>query len=64
MASAALAVYEKHAHELEPQRDQPVPPDERMAGWVGVMKGAISKNASFFNRHRMMQRYTTEAYVH
>ncbi len=32
-------------------------------GWVKVMKGAISKNASFFNSHRMMRRYATEAYI-
>lgn len=31
-------------------------------GWVKVMKGAISKNASYFNSHRMMRRYATEAY--
>lgn len=31
--------------------------------WVKVMKGAISKNASFFNSHRMMRRYATEAYL-
>jgi len=33
------------------------------AGWVKVMKGAIGKNASFFNSHRMMRRYATEAYL-
>jgi starch phosphorylase len=32
-------------------------------GWVKVMKGAISKNASYFNSHRMMRRYATEAYT-
>lgn len=32
-------------------------------GWVRVMKGAISKNASYFNSHRMMRRYATEAYA-
>ncbi len=32
-------------------------------GWVKVMKGAISKNASYFNSHRMMRRYATEAYI-
>lgn len=32
-------------------------------GWISVMKGAISKNASFFNSHRMMRRYTAEAYM-
>lgn len=33
------------------------------AGWIRVMKGAITKNASFFNSHRMMRRYATEAYI-
>ena len=31
--------------------------------WIAVMKGAISKNASYFNTHRMMRRYATEAYL-
>ncbi len=30
--------------------------------WIKLMKGAISKNASYFNSHRMMRRYGTEAY--
>jgi len=32
--------------------------------WIAIMKGAIAKNASFFNSHRMMRRYVSEAYVH
>ena len=32
-------------------------------GWIAVMKGAIAKNASYFNSHRMMRRYVTEAYI-
>ena len=36
----------------------------KQAAWVAVMKGAISKNASYFNSHRMMRRYFTEAYAH
>ncbi|MGR9116071.1 MAG: alpha-glucan family phosphorylase [Gammaproteobacteria bacterium] len=36
--------------------------DDR-SGWISVMKGAISKNASFFNSHRMMRRYAAEAYI-
>jgi glycogen phosphorylase len=32
-------------------------------GWIRMMKGAISKNASYFNSHRMMRRYATEAYT-
>jgi len=33
------------------------------SGWVAVMKGAIAKNAAYFNSHRMMRRYATEAYI-
>ena len=33
------------------------------ANWIKVMRGAISKNASYFNSHRMMRRYATEAYI-
>lgn len=33
------------------------------AGWTRVMKGAISRNASYFNSHRMMRRYASEAYL-
>jgi starch phosphorylase len=33
------------------------------AGWIAVMKGAISKNAYFFNSHRMMRRYSSDAYL-
>ena len=32
-------------------------------GWPRIMKGAIVKNASYFNSHRMMRRYATEAYL-
>lgn len=36
---------------------------ENFDGWIRVMKGAISKNAGYFNSHRMMRRYATEAYI-
>jgi len=32
-------------------------------GWISVMQGAISKNASIFNSHRMMRRYASDAYI-
>ena len=32
-------------------------------GWTAVMQGAISKSAAYFNSHRMMRRYATEAYL-
>ena len=31
--------------------------------WIWMMKQSISTIASFFNSHRMMRRYATEAYV-
>jgi len=31
--------------------------------WVKMMKNAIGKNAYYFNSHRMMRRYVTEAYI-
>ena len=33
------------------------------AGWIRVMLGAMAKNGSIFNSHRMMRRYATEAYL-
>jgi starch phosphorylase len=33
------------------------------SSWVAVMKGAIGKNASFFNSHRMLRHYAIEAYL-
>jgi starch phosphorylase len=36
---------------------------EARPDWIRVMKGAIAKNASFFNSHRMMRRYVSDAYV-
>lgn len=31
--------------------------------WTSMMKSAIGKNAYYFNTHRMMRRYVTEAYI-
>jgi len=53
----AQALYDKLEHVVLPLYYQD------RDGWVAVMKGAISKNASYFNSHRMMRRYATEAYV-
>jgi starch phosphorylase len=36
---------------------------ENRAGWIAVMKGAIAKNGSVFNSHRMMRRYASDAYI-
>ncbi len=36
--------------------------DDR-AGWIGMMKQSIAKIGYYFNTHRMMRRYVTEAYL-
>ncbi len=33
------------------------------AKWIRMMQNAIGKNAYYFNSHRMMRRYVTEAYI-
>ena len=55
-----------NAHVLYDKLEQVVLPlyyGHSDGGWIRVMKGAISKNASYFNSHRMMRRYATEAYA-
>ena len=37
--------------------------DDNHAAWIAIMKGAIGKNACYFNTHRMMRQYVTEAYL-
>ena len=37
--------------------------DPDKSHWSRMMKNAISKNAYYFNSHRMMRRYVTEAYI-
>jgi starch phosphorylase len=37
--------------------------DPNKSGWSRMMKNAIGKNAYYFNSHRMMRRYVTEAYI-
>jgi glycogen phosphorylase len=53
----AMALYDKLEKVILPLWH-----DDR-AGWITVMKGAISRNAAYFNSHRMMRRYATEAYL-
>ena len=36
---------------------------DRRSDWIRVMKDAIGKNAYYFNSHRMMRRYVTDAYI-
>jgi starch phosphorylase len=56
----ADALYDKLEQVVLPLYYGPSGPS---AGWIQVMKRAISKNAAYFNSHRMMRRYATEAYV-
>ena len=37
--------------------------DSDKVKWIRMMKNAVSKNAYYFNSHRMMRRYVTEAYI-
>jgi starch phosphorylase len=53
----ANALYDKLEHTVLPLYH------ENRSGWITVMQGAISKNASIFNSHRMMRRYAAEAYI-
>ncbi|WP_022946994.1 alpha-glucan family phosphorylase [Methylohalobius crimeensis] len=53
----AAALYEKLEKSVLPLYYQ------NPSGWIGVMKQAISKNAAYFNSHRMMRRYASEAYL-
>ena len=56
-ARDAAALYDKLAQQVLPlyYGDRPA--------WTAVMKGAITRNASYFNSHRMMRRYAVEAYL-
>ena len=54
----AASLYDKLEQVVLPLYDSKDP-----VRWTKVMRGAISKNASYFNSHRMMRRYATEAYI-
>jgi len=36
---------------------------QRRDEWIGMMKNSIGKTAYYFNSHRTMRRYVTEAYL-
>jgi starch phosphorylase len=55
----ASSLYEKLGSKILPLFGQN---EIDIAGWVALMKGAICKNASYFNSVRMMRRYVTDAY--
>lgn len=56
----AASLYDKLQHEVLPLY---YGGNAGPSAWTRIMKGAISKNASYFNSHRMMRRYSTEAYL-
>jgi starch phosphorylase len=55
----AAMLYEKLEHTILPLYYAGSAED----GWTTLMRGTISKNAAYFNSHRMMRRYATEAYL-
>jgi starch phosphorylase len=52
-------LYEKLEHKVLPAYYA----QDNHAAWLKLMKGAIGKNACYFNTHRMMRQYVTEAYI-
>jgi glucan phosphorylase len=62
-ARAELFLCQAEAYELAHVYDRELFHDSQPGGWVRLMKGTISKNAAYFNCHRMMRRYATEAYL-
>ena len=56
-ADDASSLYDKLEHSVLPLYRS------GLQAWASVMRGAIGKNAAYFNSHRMMRRYATEAYI-
>ncbi len=54
-------------HDLYEKLEEKILPryyaDDEHQSWISVMKGAIGKNACYFNTHRMMRQYVTQAYL-
>ena len=58
-----LDIHDLYA-KLEETRFCPdITPKMNIASWIEVMKGAIGKDACYFNTHRMMRQYVTQAYL-
>ncbi len=53
----AQSLYEKLENDVLPMYS------ERHESWVQMMKFCIQKNGTYFNSHRMMRRYVSEAYL-
>ncbi|HYE38566.1 MAG TPA: alpha-glucan family phosphorylase, partial [Ramlibacter sp.] len=53
----------RHAGSLYDKLEQRVLPAFRdPAAWAAIMKSAVARNGSYFNSHRMLRRYASEAY--
>jgi starch phosphorylase len=52
----ALSLYEKLEHTILPAYYEAGP------AWPFIMKSTIARNGSYFNSHRMLRRYVSEAY--
>lgn len=65
IGEAAESANDRDAASLYTKLEQAVLPlyHRDHAGWIRVMKGAISKNGSFFNSHRMMRHYAAGSYI-
>jgi len=64
-AAAAEDDDQRDANDLYEKLERVILPlyAENRKEWAAVMKHAIGKNASYFNSHRMMRRYVTDAYL-
>jgi starch phosphorylase len=51
----AASLYDKLEHTV-------LPAFQSGGGWATVMKSTIARNGSYFNSHRMLRRYASEAY--
>ncbi len=57
-AEDAADLYDKLENQIIPKYYDP-----DKSNWSRMMMNAVSKNAYYFNSHRMMRRYVTEAYI-
>lgn len=55
----SVTLYDKLEHLVLPLFYTPGSP----RGWATLMRNVITKNPAYFNSHRMMRRYATEAYL-
>ena len=62
---SAEECYRKELDDLYTKLEYTIAPMfySRMDEWIRIMKNSIGKIAHYFNSHRMMQRYATEAYL-